>query len=178
MKKKALCVIGLLLLAGCGNSEVTTTTAPTSTTEKKTETASEKVTEKATEKAKMTEREAKNQDITNAAMIVTAFNHTLTDEEAFDEFYPMIAQGGFAIQPFEDGSFVYIFPDGMKSTKIESMMNDAMKDVNPYFNYITSDWETLIWSLNVDNDFKPYICVYTSSKEFVELYPNIDKRYN
>lgn len=177
MNKKAICVIGLLLLTGCGNSETATTSAATTaTTTATTAKATTETTEKATT-ATLTDREAKNKDVENAAVIATAFNATLTDEEAFDEFYPMVAQGGFMLQPFDDGSFVFIFPDGAKSSKIEKLMRENIKNINPYFNYFASNWEPIAWAINVDQNFIPHVYVYTYTDDIVELSPKIDAKY-
>lgn len=183
MRKKAISLIVLLLLAGCGNAETATTQITTATTAAApaTTATTTAVTEKATEKAttaKMTDREAKTQDVKTAGDILNAFTYTLADEAAFDDFYPLVEQGGVIIQPFEDGSYVYIFPDGAKTTKLEAVLNEKLKGINPAFSYYAKDWEPVIWVLNVDDNFRPYICIYTDSEKLVELLPNTDPMFN
>lgn len=181
MNKKALCVIGLLLLTGCGSNETATTTVVTEvttevTTEKPTEKKTEKVTEKTTEKSttKMTDKQAKAQDVTTAGNILVAFTKMLANEAAFDEFVSLPENDGVLIQPLGDYSYTYLFGEGRKTSNIEAVMNNYLIGTDPAFCYSGSDWKPVLWVLSVDEDFRPYICIYTEDERFIEVLPNTD----
>ena len=195
MKKRVLYVVVclMLVLSGCGNTEtqtssekvtqateIITTQAVATETKTETKTKEELKTESKpkTSRKKLADSIAKSTDVINAAKIHTAFYAALADPDAFDEFAPMRESGGFVIQPFEDGSYEYIFPDGKDAPKVKEIMDEKLKGTDIYFNYFASNWEPVIWCVNVDNDFKPYVCIYTKSDELVELAPNIDKKYD
>ena len=182
MKKKALCVIGLLLLTGCGNAETATTTQITTATTAATTVVTEKATEKTTgskTQVPSSGKKEKNQDLKTAASLATCFNVAMADEAAFDEFYPVAGDNNIAIEPTGGDSYYLYLPEGNFSNLAKIMQDNIAKlDIDLEFHYYADDFKPKRWVLTMDPEsLQIYVYIVSEDDQACEVSPTIDERY-